>query len=358
MDPSISVQNQNFTRNPEKLAKVPGTQEETKSHLHWQFLGIWQSLWDPSWNHWTSAPNRLETTGIAESSAQSKGRHLCCIVAIRSEWKLVGRFYGMLHLCAKRHRFNVWWEDVLWKTFWATYLLKDRLFHLVQWLSITLQLRRTSQESINLDKILPWLFLGYALYARRIWKGSGGDQDLRRSTLVREREGSLPKPQDSLLDAGEAINDFWSTSGSFMYRHHVELRVKLYSPREESFPCSTEIHKLGCYARNVALIFSGTSMGQEICQIHGQVSLITLLEENLQKDECGSRWRLTRQQLTCRPVHLWPEPWEKLVRNVELKERQKWSHEKPKLDNAIKLRGICFSDPKRPGSQGNHAECS
>ena len=24
----------NFTRNPEKLAKVPGTREETKSHLH------------------------------------------------------------------------------------------------------------------------------------------------------------------------------------------------------------------------------------------------------------------------------------------------------------------------------------
>ena len=49
-------------------------------------------------------------------------------------------------------------------------------------------------------------------------------------------EGSLPPPQDSLPDAGEAINDFWSMSGNFMYRHHVEPRVKLYSPREESFP--------------------------------------------------------------------------------------------------------------------------
>ena len=29
--------------------------------------------------------------------------------------------------------------------------------------------------------------------------------------------------------------DFWSMSGSFIYRHHVEPRVKLYSPREESF---------------------------------------------------------------------------------------------------------------------------
>ena len=28
----------------------------------------------------------------------------------------------------------------------------------------------------------------------------------------------------------------WSMSGSFIYRHHVEPRVKLYSLREESFP--------------------------------------------------------------------------------------------------------------------------
>ena len=50
-----------------------------------------------------------------------------------------------------------------------------------------------------------------------------------------ESEGSLPQPHDSLPDAGEAINDFWSVSGNFIYRHHVEPRVKLYSPREESF---------------------------------------------------------------------------------------------------------------------------
>ena len=49
---------------------------------------------------------------------------------------------------------------------------------------------------------------------------------------------SLPPPHDSLPDAGEAINDFWSMSGNFIYRHHVEPRVKLYSPREESFSIS------------------------------------------------------------------------------------------------------------------------
>ena len=33
-------------------------------------------------------------------------------------------------------------------------------------------------------------------------------------------------------------------------------------------------------------------------------------------------------------------------RNAKLKERQKWSHEKPKLDNARTLRGIYFIDPE------------
>ena len=98
----------------------------------------------------------------------------------------------------------------------------------------------------------------------------GRDQELRTSTLIRERpirgeshvdflgesEGSLPPPLDSFSDAGEAMNDFWSMSGNFIYRHHVERRVKLYSLKEESFPIllkyidvSRTAHKLGCYAR-------------------------------------------------------------------------------------------------------------
>ena len=55
-------------------------------------------------------------------------------------------------------------------------------------------------------------------------------------TFSENQKKSLPPPQDSFPDAGEAINDFWSMSGNFLYRHHVEPRVKLYSPREESFP--------------------------------------------------------------------------------------------------------------------------
>ena len=134
--------------------------------------------------------------------------------------------------------------------------LKDRLFHLVHWLSITLLLRRISQESINLERKSYLECSSDTLSTRGIWKGDVliadlgeletmdaseiyserlnakevifpkegefifpitdgriktlvGDQELRTSTLVRHRpiqgeskidflgesEGSLPPPQ-------------------------------------------------------------------------------------------------------------------------------------------------------------------
>ena len=74
---------------------------------------------DLSWNLCTSTPHRSETNGIAERAVR-RVKEGTSAVAIGSKWKLVGRFYGMLHLSAKRHRFLIWWEDALWKTFWAT----------------------------------------------------------------------------------------------------------------------------------------------------------------------------------------------------------------------------------------------
>ena len=62
------------------------------------------------------------------------------------------------------------------------------------------------------------------------------ETESRRDFLGRSERSFPPPPQDSLPVAGEAMNDFWSMSRNFICRHHVESRVKLYSPREESFP--------------------------------------------------------------------------------------------------------------------------
>ena len=169
-----------------------------------------------------------------------------------------------------------------------------------------------------------------------------------------ESEGSLPPPQDSLPDAGEAIHDFWSMSENFFFRHHVEPRVKLYSPREESFPFPLK------YIDVSRITLSNLDVMQESriddsWNFDGSRDLsvswtgftqFTLFDE---KPPDGCRWsgeRLTKRQVTSRPDHLWPELWIKLGRSAKLKERQKWSNEKPKLDNARRLRGIYFIDPE------------
>ena len=97
IDPVVSVQKKNFSGNRKELAEVLGAEQEAWSHLHWQFLGIWQGLWrsflESLYVHTTQIGNKWDCW---KSSAQSKGRHFRRIVAIRSGWKLVGRFHGML----------------------------------------------------------------------------------------------------------------------------------------------------------------------------------------------------------------------------------------------------------------------
>ena len=94
---------------------------------------------------------------------------------------------------------------------WKIHISSRRWTNKIYW-------RRSGTENIHLD--------------------TGPPNSRRRSKrFLGDSEGSPPSPpQDSYLDAGEATNDFWSMSGNFIYRHHVEPRVKLYSPREESFP--------------------------------------------------------------------------------------------------------------------------
>ena len=86
--------------------------------------------------------------------------------------------------------------------------------------------------------------------------------------------------------------------------------------------------------RNASMIF-WTSMDQEICLILEQVSFSLLYwKRNLQTDMCGPGGDCQDRQLTSRADHSWSVLWETLGRIAKPKERQKWSHEKPKLDNA------------------------
>ena len=254
---------------------------------------------DLSWNHCTSTPHRSETNGIAERKVRrvKEGTSAVLLQSGLNEswWADSVECYTYLR--------NV--TDLLYdgKTPYERRFGQPFKGPIIPFGSLVEYHPITAKDQSRIHqfgkKVLPGLFLGYALYAGGIWKGdvliadleeletmdasemfskrlnakevifhkqngkfifpvadgrikfAGGDQELRTSTLVRHRpiqgesnidflgesEGSpLSPPQDSFPDAGEAINDFWSMLGNFIFRHHVEPRVKLYSPREESFP--------------------------------------------------------------------------------------------------------------------------
>ena len=151
----------------------------------------------------------------------------------------------------------------------------------------------------------------------------GGDQELRTSTLVRPRpsqeeghidflgesEGSLPQPHDSLQDAGEAMNDFWSMLGSFISRHHVEARAKLYSPKEESFPIPltyndvTRTTHTNLDVKQEKRIDDNWNIdgSRDLSDLWTGFTQFTLLEERAPDGYLWSGERLTRKQPTSRP---------------------------------------------------------
>ena len=126
-----------------------------------------------------------------------------------------------------------------------------------------------------------------------------------------ESEGSLLPPHDSFPDAGEAINDLWPMSGNFIYCHHVEPRVKLYSPREESFPIPLKYSDVS-RTTHTNLDVKQERRIDDYWNIDGSKDLsdywtgftqFILLEEKPPDGYMWSGERLTRKQLTSRPDH-------------------------------------------------------
>ena len=143
-------------------------------------------------------------------------------------------------------------------------------------------------------------------------------------------------------------------SGNFIHRHHVEPKVKLYSPREESFPVPLTYIDVS-RTTHTNLDVKQERRIDDYWNIDGSRDLpdswtgftqCPLIQEKPPDGKMWSGVRLTRRQLTSRPDHLCPELWTKLGSNAKLKVRQKWSHEKPQLDNARKLERIYFIDPE------------
>ena len=148
----LPMQNKNFSGDPEEPNEVPGADEETKSHLHWQFLGIWQVLQgiilEALFVNTTQIRNKCD---YWKSSAQSERRDICGTVAIRSGQWMVGGFYGVLLLSAKYSGSFIWWEDTVWKAVRNTiYRTSNTVWS--NGSNITLFLRKTYRDCISLEQ--------------------------------------------------------------------------------------------------------------------------------------------------------------------------------------------------------------
>ena len=295
-------------------------------------------------------------------------------------------------------------------------LSTDQSFRLVHWLSITLTLRRTSQESIILERkscldcSLDTLSTGgiwkgdvlvadieeleqmdvFEIHARRLnakgvstpmsgekfispiadgtVKLSGGDQVLRTSILIwespdrGEEQGTSSRRIRTVF-----INPIWRLIVALrwskqwflvhfrelyhIHRHHVEPRVKLYVPREESFPIplkffdatrTTDTSLYGMQEKSIDDYWN-VDGDRELSDVWTEFTRFTTLDDKPLDGYTLSRSRLTREQTTSRLF---------VARNLEIC-RMRGSEEKsksglpkkPKLDNARKLRGIYFIDP-------------
>ena len=264
--------------------------------------------------------------------------------------------------------------------------LTDQSYRLEQWSNITLSLRKTNRDHIS---SVPWKgntmvadteeleeMDASELHARRLnakevlmpMKGDNfifpvadgrvktnvGDRRLRPSTLIRdhpdrgeeqetlqgESDGlSSPTPlqDDSTQDDADATNGFWSITGDFIYRHHVEPRVRLYMPKEESFLIPLkyiDVTRTTCTSLDVLL----EKDTDDCWNLDGQRELsdawtgFTRFNLSNERPPDGYTWsgeRLTRKQTTSRHDKKWPDMWKHMSDASKRKAKRKWAIEKP-----------------------------
>ena len=299
---------------------------------------------------------------------------------------MVGRFHGMLYLSAKHSRSLVWWENSIRKAFWRTFQGTDHSVWFTGWV-LPYFCERPKRIHQFGKKVLPGLFLGYALYAGRIWKGDIMVADIEEletmdaseiySKELNAKEVIFPKGKWKIhfsscrwtnkicwrrsgtenihLDTGSPNSRRRSKRFSWIIRCTAvtfEPRVKLYSPREESFPVPLKYIDIS-RTTHTNLDVIRESRTDDHWNIDGSIDLsdswtgftqFTNQVRNLQKDICGPErdWQSGKRhpgQIICGQNS--GRNWEEML---NWGKKQKWSKEKPKLDNARRLRGIYLID--------------
>ena len=133
-------------------------------------------------------------------------------------------------------------------------------------------------------------------------------------------------------------------TGDFIYRHHVEPRVKLYVPTEESFPIPlkyTDVTRTTHTSFDVLLEkniedYWKVDGGKELSDAWTGSTIFVLLKERPPEAYTLSGRRLTRKQKTSRPDDVWPGMWTHMSDAAKKKAKQRWTIEKSKVARQLR----------------------
>ena len=110
-------------------------------------------------------------------------------------------------------------------------------------------------------------------------------------------------------------------------------------------------------------MITGTLMERESSDAWTGFTRFILLNERPPDGYTLSRGRLARKQTTSRPDNVLPDKWKRMSDASKRKAKQKWTIEKPELENARQLRGMeipmpaampCFAPVNCCSSIGKH----
>ena len=336
------MQNKNFTRNPEKLATVHGARQEAWSHLHSQFIAIRQILWKFLLElhvHTTQIRNKWDCW---KSSAWNNGRHLCCVDAFRSEWKFV---------------------------------------------NITLSLQRTSQEFINLERHYYWVCLRYVLVrcvefgCVRHWlqTWTRWKRWTHQKSILKNSQQRMKNPQSKNIfpltcgrmkifggdqDLKTSTNSKRRSAVKQRYRHDDKSESKFIRreeacliPLKHSDVSRTTHTYLDVKQKNRIDDYWNIDLSGDLSDPWNRFHTILYQKKNLLKDKNVVGERLTRQQFTSRPDHLWPELQKTMGKQTKLKEKWKWLNENPQFDNAGNCGGSILLTRRMTNSKKNQECC-
>ena len=207
-------------------------------------------------------------------------------------------------------------------------------------------------ESNSLEEIKTWEHP--PRYGSDQFKEKVAIQGESHLDFLGESGGSLAPPHDSFPDAGEAINDFWSMCLETSC-NDITLNLESNFTRREKnhslFHWNTMMFpeiliRIWMSSKRNASMIIGISMDQETCLIHGQVSLSLLYWKKTSKRIYVVQGEINEKTADIQATSFMARSLDKIWKESPAEGEAQMVNEKPKLDDARRLRGICVLDPE------------